>query len=109
LKNVVERAVYQADTEVMTDIVFNPFQSPFNPQPLDPEAAAEPPAEPGPHVTSLPWQQSFSDAVSEFETQLLQQALKATQYNQRKAAQHLGLTYHQFRGLYRKYRDALSA
>jgi len=53
--------------------------------------------------------QSFSDAESEFETQLLQQALEATQYNQRKAAQHLGLTYHQFRGLYRKYRDALSA
>jgi psp operon transcriptional activator len=109
LKNVVERAVYQTDTEVITDIVFNPFQSPFNPQPLDPEAAAEPPAEPGPPITSLPLQQSFSDAVSEFETQLLQQALKATQYNQRKAAQHLGLTYHQFRGLYRKYRDALSA
>ena len=109
LKNVVERAVYQADTEVMTDIVFNPFQSPFNPRSLDAEVAAEPPAEPGPPVPSLPLQQSFSDAVSEFETQLLQQALEATQYNQRKAAQRLGLTYHQFRGLYRKYRDALSA
>ncbi|HEY7709103.1 MAG TPA: phage shock protein operon transcriptional activator [Candidatus Entotheonella sp.] len=109
LKNVVERAVYQADTEVMTDIVFNPFQSPFNPRPLDSGTAAEPPAEPGPLVPSLPLQQSFSDAVSEFETQLLQQALEATQYNQRKAAQRLGLTYHQFRGLYRKYRDALPA
>jgi psp operon transcriptional activator len=109
LKNVVERAVYQADTEVMTDIVFNPFQSPFNSRSLDSEVAAEPPAEPGPPVPSLPLQQSFSDAVSAFETQLLQQALEATQYNQRKAAQHLGLTYHQFRGLYRKYRAALSA
>jgi psp operon transcriptional activator len=109
LKNVVERAVYQADTEIMTDIVFNPFQSPFNPRPPDSEAAAEPPAEPRPPVTAFPWQQSFSDAVSEFETQLLQQALEATQYNQRKAAQRLGLTYHQFRGLYRKYHDALSA
>ena len=29
LKNVVERAVYQADTALITDIVFNPFQSPF--------------------------------------------------------------------------------
>ncbi|MDH3601183.1 MAG: phage shock protein operon transcriptional activator [Candidatus Tectomicrobia bacterium] len=109
LKNVVERAVYQANTEVITDIVFNPFQSPFNRQLLDITEAAEPPAEPGPHVTSLPLRQSFSDAVSEFETQLLQQALEAAQYNQRKAAQRLGLTYHQFRGLYRKYRDALSA
>jgi psp operon transcriptional activator len=109
LKNVVERAVYQADTEVMTDLVFNPFQSPFNPHPPDSEEAAEPRAEPRPRVPELSAQQSFSHAVSEFETRLLQQALEAAQYNQRKAAQRLGLTYHQFRGLYRKYRDALSA
>jgi psp operon transcriptional activator len=109
LKNVVERAVYQSDTNIISAIVFNPFQSPFTRQPVDTETAVEPPAEPAPQVPSLPQQQSFSDAVRAFETQLLQQALAAAQYNQRKAAQRLGLTYHQFRGLYRKYRDVLKA
>jgi psp operon transcriptional activator len=109
LKNVVERAVYQSDTDVMTDIVFNPFQSPFDPGRVEAEEAAEPPAQTGPHLASLPVQQSFSDAVRALETRLLHQALEAAQYNQRKAARRLGLTYHQFRGLYRKYHDALSA
>jgi psp operon transcriptional activator len=36
--------------------------------------------------------------------QLLRGALAAARYNQRKAAARLALTYHQFRGLLRKYR-----
>jgi transcriptional regulator with GAF, ATPase, and Fis domain len=34
---------------------------------------------------------------------MLETALKRVQYNQRKAAAELGLTYNQFRGLYRRY------
>jgi psp operon transcriptional activator len=38
---------------------------------------------------------------------MLKRALEKARYNQRKAAAYLGLTYDQFRGLYRKYHSAL--
>jgi psp operon transcriptional activator len=37
----------------------------------------------------------------------LKRALEKTKYNQRQAAQILGLTYHQFRGLYRKFGEEI--
>jgi psp operon transcriptional activator len=36
---------------------------------------------------------------------MLESALEKAKFNQKKAAQLLGLTYHQFRGLYRQYRE----
>jgi len=36
---------------------------------------------------------------------MLEAALKQTRFNQRKASELLGLTYHQFRGLYRRYQQ----
>lgn len=42
-------------------------------------------------------------AVAEYEINLLKQAMQQSQYNQRKAAQLLALSYHQFRGMLRKY------
>ena len=108
LKNVIERAVYQADSALLTDIVFNPFQSPF---------ANAPPATAAPEDrlytldTAVPRRsvrQPLAAAVREVEIRLLQQALQDARYNQRQAAQRLGLTYHQFRGLYRKYKDTLT-
>jgi psp operon transcriptional activator len=36
-------------------------------------------------------------------------ALQKAKYNQRKAARILGLTYHQFRGLYRQYKAVNNA
>ena len=38
---------------------------------------------------------------------LLKRALRLSRFNQQKAANSLGLSYHQFRGLYRKYRAEL--
>ena len=46
---------------------------------------------------------TFEERVAEFEISLLKQALKNARFNQKKTAEDLGLTYHQFRGLYRKY------
>ena len=40
---------------------------------------------------------------------MLRRALTNARHNQKKAASLLGLSYHQFRGLYRKYRGALDA
>jgi psp operon transcriptional activator len=44
-------------------------------------------------------------AVWELKVRMLERALERAKFNQKKAAQILGLTYHQFRGLYRQYRS----
>jgi len=101
LKNLVERAVYRSDSMLIEDIDFDPFRSPHG--------GHRPPKEEGRMVeTGRPsighlMDKSLKEAVRELEIRLLQRSLQKTKYNQRKAAQALGLTYHQFRGLYRKY------
>ena len=45
-------------------------------------------------------------AVWDLKCTMLEMALRKAKYNQKKAARILGLTYHQFRGLYRKYQAA---
>lgn len=101
LKNLVERAVYRSDSTLIADIVFDPFRSP--------RGEHSPPKGEGPKVeaSTTPidtlMDKPFKEAVRELEIRLLHRTLQKTKYNQRKAAQALGLTYHQFRGLYRKY------
>ena len=46
----------------------------------------------------------LKDQVADLERQLLDEALARSRFNQKKAAQLLGLSYHQFRSLYRKYK-----
>ncbi len=106
LKNVVERAVYRAESALITDIVFDPFHSAFA---SNLSTAGEQPPRQAPDmdapVADARMDKPFAEAVREVELRLLQQALKEAKYNQRKAAQLLGLSYHQFRALYRKYRE----
>ncbi|TRW49657.1 phage shock protein operon transcriptional activator [Aliidiomarina halalkaliphila] len=45
----------------------------------------------------------FKDLSQNFETQVLSDALAHCQYNQKKTAELLGLTYHQLRGYLKKY------
>lgn len=112
LKNVVERAVHRSDGEVVTaaEIDFDPFKRVTGPSVQAPPApvsaggpdlamAAKPNA--GPLPASLP------DAVAALEIDAIERALEATRHHQRKAAARLGLTYHQFRGLYRKHAKSL--
>ena len=42
-------------------------------------------------------------SVQDYETQLIESAMKACQYNQKKTADALGVTYHQLRGYLKKY------
>ena len=106
LKNVVERAVYRSAAPLIKDIVFNPFQDPFAaPPPIrkiqeKEEIKAEMPELPE-KITEVP----FDQAVRDFKMQLLEKALEKSKYNQQKASQLLGMTYHQFRALYRKYKN----
>jgi len=104
LKNVVERAVYRADSPVIRAIQFDPFRSPAAPAPA--EAAGEP-ADAGPAEGDAPPDKPFAEAVRGLELTLIRRALSEARFNQRRAAELLGLTYHQFRGLYRKYKADL--
>ena len=104
LKNVVERAVYRADGESIEEIDFNPFWSPFSSPGLARDLPIHPPsADISPETGRL----SLPSAVSSLEVRLLRAALEKSRYNQRKAADFLGLSYDQLRGMMRKYGDAL--
>jgi psp operon transcriptional activator PspF len=94
LKNVVERAIYSARGDVV-------------------EAADIDAALPGggaagrrPAEASAPWddpEQSLASRVEAFERHLCRDALERARYNQREAAELLGLTYDQFRQRKKKY------
>jgi psp operon transcriptional activator len=100
LKNLVERAVYRSDASLITDVVFDPFRSPY---PADPSPGkGGPKLGPDKPSTDDLMEKPLDDAVQELKIRLLKKALRETRYNQTKAARMLGLTYHQFRGLYRK-------
>ena len=45
----------------------------------------------------------LKQSVAEFEIDLLSRALEDARFNQRRAAELLGLTYHQLRGYLKKY------
>jgi psp operon transcriptional activator len=104
LKNVVERAVYRSDTATITDIDFHPFDSPYEDTAFP--AAEEPPArETGGNDLGAILKLPLKEAVWQLKVTMMENALQKTKYNQKKAARFLGLTYHQFRGLYRQYRS----
>ena len=95
LKNVVERAVYRSDADAkVKEIVLDPFDSPYRPR-NEPEA----PNTSAPPILPL----DLKQAVRDFETERVEAAMDQARHNQRKAAELLGLTYHQFRGYLKKY------
>jgi len=108
LKNVVERAVYRSDASMIREIVFNPFQDPFSESSVlhsFPKDAQKTDKIQSPPAMEDLMEKSFEEAVWQFKVRLLEKALKEAKFNQKKATRILGITYHQFRGLYRKYRE----
>jgi psp operon transcriptional activator len=115
LKNVVERAVYRAQGEEIDAIETNPFGSlgtttlAEDLPPQVSEAAAPAPGDgpappsPRPDLGGL-LDKGLSEAVWQLKVELLETALAECRYHQQKAARRLGLSYNQFRGLYRKYK-----
>lgn len=112
LKNVVERAVYlsPADAAFVDVSVFDPFASPWRPPHL-PGVAPEPSADAdtdddaraGESNPSVDLPLGFADAVATFECALVARAMARGNNNQRRAADLLGLGYHQFRRLLAKH------
>jgi len=109
LKNVVERAVYSADTVVIDHIVFDPFVAPGWHQIGKPAKAMEPDhPEDASGLRGSERPASLKEAVKALEVSMLKEALQRSRYNQRRAAEMLGLSYDQLRGLVRKYGPLLS-
>jgi psp operon transcriptional activator len=106
LKNVVERAVYRSEGPMIREVELDPFRSPRAHRPREP--ASEKPADTSSESSHPAWMTfPLKEAVRQLEIARLRQALSAARFNQKKAAGILGLTYDQFRGLYRKYANAI--
>jgi psp operon transcriptional activator len=125
LKNTAERATFRVMAAqangaplgpvVLTTDMLDPFASPWRPAvEMTPSAAQpsraavtaqvdEPVGARAETAPPLDGAMKFEEAVQALEKQLLEAALAAEKGHQRKAADRLGLSYHQMRGLLRKY------
>ncbi|MEI6860532.1 MAG: phage shock protein operon transcriptional activator [Shewanella sp.] len=122
LKNVVERSVYRNldSEEPITNIVVDPFASPYRPvtrvktrdrqqlasshipvssSDIVPDGSS--PTETNSEKINFPI--DFKEHCEGLEVTLLKQALTAGQFNQKKTAELLNLSYHQLRGILKKY------
>lgn len=99
LKNVVERAVYRNDpNDLVEEIVLDPFDSPFR---LSKKTLLTNEAISKTEEFEFPIQ--FRQRVDDFEASILRAALEKAQFNQRKTAELLGLSYNQLRNSVRKH------
>lgn len=126
LKNVVERAVYRSNNPHVPvhQIVLDPFESVFRPkgrvktQDRIIQTMPVPASEPTESASVTPENTVPTNSVSQtdyefpvdlktlsqdYETGLIKQALVDSQFNQKKTAEKLSLTYHQLRGYLKKY------
>jgi psp operon transcriptional activator len=123
LKNVVERSVYRCNNPHLPvhNLVIDPFESPYRPsqriktqdrvampiQSIDEsnneEKRQEIIQQQLPVSKSLEFPLSLKDLSQDYEINLIQSALENCQYNQKKTADALKLTYHQLRGYLKKY------
>lgn len=112
LRNVVERAVYKLDQarQVVVQVTLDPFASPYRfsggqaiVQPTPVPAAISETGQSALATSNPSAPANFKHTVAKFEVKLLQSALREAQFSQKRAAELLGLNYHQLRGLLRKY------
>ncbi|CAH9052334.1 Psp operon transcriptional activator [Pseudoalteromonas holothuriae] len=120
LKNVIERSLYRHGSESLPvhNIVLDPFESPHRPKqrvkaqivnshmPVATTVVAQ---EQSPTIEvvkpdpEIEFPCDLKSLSNDFEINLIENALKHSQFNQKKTAQMLGLTYHQLRGYLKKY------
>ncbi|HBU8848563.1 phage shock protein operon transcriptional activator [Citrobacter sp. Cs237] len=95
LKNVVERSVYRHGTSdaLLDEIILDPFKREESRLPSQTDAPAS--------VPSLPL--DLREYQQQQEKNLLQLSLQQAKFNQKRAAELLGLTYHQLRALLKKH------
>jgi psp operon transcriptional activator len=129
LKNVVERSIYRANNPHVPvhELVIDPFESPYRPKsvirtidrqvnspapvvPIEqapagqqPQTTADKDVTPQSLTQNLNFPLDLKEVSQQFEIDLINDALASSQYNQKKTAEILGLTYHQLRGYLKKY------
>ncbi|NMP33348.1 phage shock protein operon transcriptional activator [Thalassotalea sp. M1531] len=125
LKNVVERSVYRCNNPHLPvhELVIDPFESPYRPtqrvktqdrvvereketQSTIDKVSSPKETEPSQQLvqeinTNFPL--SLKNLSQDYEIKLIKSALANCQYNQKKTADALELTYHQLRGYLKKY------
>jgi len=107
LKNVVERAVYRSENELIDEIDFNPFDSPYSPLLKKSLPMTEASSDSDESRDFGLDEKSLPEAIQHLELNSLKKAMRQCKFHQGSAAKLLGLSYHQFRALYRKYKDNL--
>ena len=95
LKNTIERAVYSTEDKVITSVVFNPFENPYE-EKNDDE---------GGDIFSSYALSDLERAREDLDMSFLRRALEEGGGSQKKAAEFLGVSYDSFRGMYRKYAE----
>ena len=121
LKNAIERSVYRNGTEAtpIENICLDPFESPYRPTQRIRTVTQQAPIQPASTETVQPvddeqenpastaqninFPLNFKEETERYEVEIIQQALEQSQFNQKKTAENLGLTYHQLRGILKKY------
>jgi psp operon transcriptional activator len=131
LKNVVERSVYRCNNPHLPvhELIIDPFESPFRPsqqikthdrvsgqnnnvvsdldsvnnetESISPLVQESNNTIAKVHTQQFP--QSLKSLSQDYEIELIQSALSHCQFNQKKTADALELTYHQLRGYLKKY------
>jgi psp operon transcriptional activator len=103
LKNAVERSVYRVSDEndQITNIAFDPFDSPFRLPDSKNVVTRKPLATDEKKKVLLPM--NLKARILATERELLVAGLERARFNQKVAAELLGLTYHQLRGKIRKH------
>lgn len=97
LKNVIERAVYTSKGPVIDDVVFDPFENPYEEKCVtqeDPFSSYD--------------LGDIEKAREDVDVSFLRRALRAGGGSQKRASELLGVSYDAFRGMYRKYRERLN-
>ena len=99
LKNTIERSVYRsADPEQpINKLALDPFDTPFKAEQAKPATTAPLTQRRAPLLPA-----DLKQRLIDTEVNLINAALEKARFNQRMAADMLGLSYHQFRGKLRK-------
>ncbi|RDV25117.1 phage shock protein operon transcriptional activator [Alteromonas aestuariivivens] len=127
LKNVIERAVYRCNNPHLPvhEIILNPFESDYRPTSriktqdrmvsvaneapqtqasgTNGESQVSAPLVSLPEARSLNFPIDLKERSQQYEIDMIRHALTDSQFNQKKTAEKLSLTYHQLRGYLKKY------
>lgn len=100
LKNTIERSVYRSTDQerAIAKLALDPFDTPYKVAEAEPHTAKTVTPRLAPLLPA-----DLTQRLVDTEVGLLTAALEKARFNQRKAADYLGLSYHQFRGKLRKF------